>query len=111
MKPCQNHWDALRLAIDKRGLSQFVAKSGQEVARKMVDEEADKKANFEPLMGAFMNIVQNAVRIGGMYLLADDFCPICESEKNGGPPADWWIDNAADNELQRAVELGLIKGN
>lgn len=106
MKFCQDHWDSLRAAISKRGLDQFVSKDGKELVSKI--DLADGSMAFDPLMAAHMAIVGNAVEIGGLYLLTGDYCPICESIKNGGPSADWWINNAADEQYQKAVDRKLV---
>jgi hypothetical protein len=109
MKFCQNHWDGLRAAIDERGLSKFVAKSGQEVMDKVAHELKTTEAVFDPLMQAMFAILNNALEGGhNMYLLTGDYCPVCESEKHGCQPAEWWFTNAANDQLEKAKELGLI---
>lgn len=110
MKMCQAHWDALRAAIEERGLMKFVARSGQAVTEKIKGQlvgQADKET-FEPLMAANMAIWSNALERGGLYLLQGDYCPICESEKHGSHPAEWWINHAADDQLEKARNLGLL---
>jgi hypothetical protein len=62
---CQDHWDRLREAIDKRGLSSLVAESGQEAATKMEREieEGVTIDTFEPLMSAHNSILVNTMRL------------------------------------------------
>jgi hypothetical protein len=109
MKMCQPHWDALRAAIDGRGLMRLVSGNGEVVAKKLEGQliGQDEKDTFDPLMAANLAIFSNALKGGGLYLMLGDYCPICESEQHGGPMAEWWINHAADDQLERARELGL----
>lgn len=111
MQFCDNHWSALRAAIDKRGLSDLVASSGQEVSLRMRGD------GFDPLMGAHNLIVTNLIRVAGIGLMSIEGCPICEgnaahdegcSDPNCRPNwYDAWIDNAADDALTEARRRGL----
>lgn len=110
MKMCQQHWVALRAAIDARGLSHLIAKNGEAAVEKTLGElqgQAESET-YDPLLSAYFAIMGNALEMGGMYLLTGDFCPICESEAHGVHPAEWWFTHAADEQLQRAKELGLV---
>lgn len=110
MKMCQLHWVALRDAIEMRGLSGFVSKDGQTAIDRTVNDlhGAPATQTFDPLMAANFAIWSNALDQGGLYLMQGDCCPICESEKHGGPTAEWWIANAAQEQLNKARELGLL---
>lgn len=122
MKFCKPHWDALKYLVEDRGLMGLVASSGEEAMSRMADqlqrpreEDVVMASNFDPLAGATWAIYGNALELGGAYLIFPDDegnmrCPICESEKHGGPDADWWFRNAVDEQHKRAVELGLISG-
>lgn len=92
MRMCQPHWDALRRAIDARGLSALIAESGEKAASNLVSELEDGSTidNFDPLMGAHNSIAANAMTFvshrymqSPMILLVDDpehperGCPIC----------------------------------
>lgn len=116
MKFCQPHWDLIKKAIEERGLMQFVAGSGEKVISKMERElQGDSSTDtFDPLMAANFAIWSNAIDRGGLYLMGQkeggsEYCPICESEAHNGPPADWWITHAADEQLEKAKALGLIR--
>lgn len=114
MKICETHWSALKQAIDDRGLSGLVSKDGHVAVEKAEGQlQGDvSRDTFDPLMNANFAIWSNGLRAGGLYLMGqkDDgthYCPICESEAHGGQPADWWINSAADEQLERARALGL----
>jgi hypothetical protein len=103
MKFCMPHWEALRKAIDDRGLYSLVATSGTEVVSKMVGESSDGVSvdSFDPLMGA-----HNAPNPDGT-----DRCPLCFLNQDhvahcedptcelGATGFDAWIDRAADEQL------------
>ena len=63
MKFCQPHWDALRAAIEARGLSALVAESGEKAASNLVSELTGGPSidNFDPLMGAHNAILSRAM--------------------------------------------------
>lgn len=118
MKFCQPHWDALRAAIDTRGLGHLVSANGRDVHARMVAElegraEAD---DFDPLMAAHNMIVSHVMKGGGLYLLTGDYCPVCEFCKHVPPPPDghryatnesYMIDGPADAVLEIATHRGL----
>lgn len=116
MRMCMPHWGQLREAIKERGMMHLVAGTDEKAAQNMKGQltGASERETFDPLMGANFAIYSNAMRIFGLYLMTEPpegghYCPVCESEKAGGHPAEWWITNAADEQLSRAVELGLVK--
>lgn len=108
MQMCEPHWNDLRAEVDRVGLCKFVAKSGEEIGKKLEHEIKTGEKVFDPLMSAFLAIVSNAVQMGGMYMLSGDFCPICESIAHGGPPAEWWFSESVGEQLKKAKELNLI---
>jgi hypothetical protein len=99
MKFCQSHWDALREEINKRGLEQFVARSGKEMAARaeealragtpMVDLDHNTITELgDPLMDAHNMIVGNTMQLlksagaPAMWLFTvnedgSDKCPLC----------------------------------
>jgi hypothetical protein len=116
MRICLDHWGLLKKAMEDRGLMKFVSNSGQVVVEKLQSElaGAPKIETWDPLMAANLAIWNNALEMGGLYLMGTDengseYCPICESVKNEGPAVEWWITSAADEQLGRAKELGVIK--
>ena len=109
MQLCSNHWADLRKAIDTVGLSQFVSSSGKAAAEKIqLELQSEENKTFDPLLAANFAIWSNALEMGGLYLMTGDYCPICESVKHNGPPADFWINNAVNEQLEKAKRLGLV---
>ena len=114
MKMCKPHWDRLQDALKVRGLERFIANSSEELkARLDAQETLGMSAGFEPLWAAHLAILSNALDMAGLYLMGakedgSEYCPICESEAHNGPGADWWFDHAADEQLAKARELGLM---
>lgn len=111
MKFCASHWDMLRTAIDDNGLGHLVSGSGKEAGHKLEGQLSGEPEaeTFDPLMNANFGIWNNAIKAGGPYLIFGDYCPICESETHGGQPAEWWITNAVNDQVERAKELGLLR--
>ena len=112
MKICQNHWDALRKALDDRGIGHLGAKTGQQAMAAVVTELEGREAEneFDPLMGCNWMIFSKAIEVCGMGLMGwvqdgSDKCPICESVKLH---EQWWIDGPADAMLKEAQEKGLV---
>ena len=125
MKFCQDHWDRLRAAIDERGLSDLVAKGGERAVINLKSELEDGPSivNFDPLMGAHWAIVNNAMNVLGLAVMApaengDGQCPLCLlnawHEDVCADPActlpkvngyDGWIDRAADDMRAEADRL------
>lgn len=85
MRFCKEHWDALRKAIDDRGMTDMVA-TPETVVKKTA-------AGQEPLIGAHNMITGVALDVGavGPHRQAPlPQCPVCELEKFR------WIEEAAD---------------
>lgn len=110
---CKEHWSELRERIAERGLNSFVATSGEEAARRMVE------GGFDPLMGAHNRILENCLRIGGLGVMfasdgGQDVCMLCrliescECGRGDQCPYKLFTTRAADEALERAKELGLL---
>lgn len=119
MKACQAHWDELKAALEERGLEKFIAKTGSEVATRVVGAGGTERDNFEPLIGAYMAITNNALRVLGLSLLApqDDgteLCPLCALIDpcgcGRGEECHFrkYIAHAADEQVEHARQLGLL---
>jgi hypothetical protein len=138
MKFCQSHWEAVRTAIDERGLTPFIAKDSQVAAAqiaKQVQEWRSGKDTFDPLMAAHWNIATNAMLtlqragVNPLYLMTEDSaaaagrstCPLCElnyvHKQSCKDPSctldiergyDWMIARAADDALAQARDYGLV---
>lgn len=124
---CMPHWDALRAAIDARGLSSMVAGDGVELGRRIEREITTGEQtsdSFDPLMGANIAILNNAMGVlerAGVNPLElmmgeGEHCPICvlnEGHKRACTEDgctfsyDNWIDHAADDML--AAARGMIE--
>jgi hypothetical protein len=114
MKMCTDHWTKLRAAIDERGLTKFISGDGAKLVEKMTTELSGGGGSetFDPLANATWAIYSNALKMAGLYLMGRDengnpYCPICES-KLGGFDENWWLDNAANEQLDKARNLGLL---
>lgn len=120
---CADHWSKLKAEVERRGLSQFIARDGAEAAKRMVGENETAAKNFDPLMGAHNMIVSRALDILGLDLLCangdgTEKCPLCELQARhvaGCPDKDctWtyeatWIPGPVEAAYQEAVRLGLI---
>lgn len=124
MKFCQPHWNALRDAIERRGLSHLIAKSGEDAAKRAVAELKGTATDhtLDPLMAAHWMIVGKVTERVGLALYGGDFCPVCEGIKTNEGVVDpkldrvytpeeeesYWIDGPADAVLQECRDKGLV---
>jgi hypothetical protein len=111
MQMCTEHWNMCRKAVADRGMDGLVAGSGEEAADNVVE------ARFDPLMSLNWHFTADAMRCGGLYLMADDpsgangghYCPICEFVKNAKDyDPEWHIGNIADQLRAHARAEGLL---
>lgn len=112
---CQPHWDALREAIDARGLTPWVSKGGEMAAKRVAAElggQGDARG-FDPLLRAWSMMNTRIVGITGN--LFD--CPLCQVQhhvdecrdpKCTAEPPQAYIDGCTDSLLAYARELGLV---
>lgn len=109
MKMCPAHWQALRAAIEARGLSHLVSKNGAEAKKKLATELEGRGAenDFDPLLCANNMLFAAGLSCGGLAMLSGDFCPVCKAEENGVPKGEW-IEGPADAVLKRARDEGLV---
>lgn len=121
MKLCQDHWGQLRAAINERGLTKYVASDSEAAVERLKSQlqpGEPEHAGFEPLINANFAICGNALEMGGAYLVlssqdnGEPYCPICEASKKLDPESpqskpEWWINNAADEQLTKARTLKL----
>lgn len=121
MRFCQPHWDALRAAIEARGLSALVAESGEKamsnIARELETGEQTLDT-FDPLMNAHWQLVANLGKAGGggvVSMLALEGCPLCfaneQHKAHCDKPActfsyDAWTGFAADEQVKVWQSLG-----
>ena len=110
MNWCQPHWDKLRVAIEVRGLSKFIAKDGVQAANNLADDFNNDDPTFDPLMGSWLRINNQMLEsplLNGRILE----CPFCILINDGRPElVDDWIDGVTDAAVMYAIEEGLIKG-
>ena len=126
MRFCQRHWDALRHAVESRGLSHLIAANGREAVARMKDdlEGKDDISNFDPLMACHWRIVGHVQgwlsESGGdpLSLYFSDVCPVCEVLKTYPPipeghryksNEEYFIDGPADSVLAACQEWGIDK--
>ena len=108
-----------RAAVDARGMSSLVSRSGQEAVTRMTDElqGEDSKATFDPLMPLHNHFWGEALRCGGLYIMGQNetgeneghYCPVCEFVKHSpGFSAEESIGSITDQMLSWAREQALI---
>lgn len=117
IRMCTTHWDKLRAALTARGMDRFIAQTPEALAAKSQPGLSDAEA-FEALLGAHNAILMNTTPIMGLAGLTGEaeVCPICFLKAqpcNCGDPKcserfEGWIENAANDAVTRAKELGLI---
>lgn len=84
MKPCKEHWAAMRSKLEELGMSQFIAPSGKALHERMLAD--DPAERFEPLHGMLMSFLHRAVENHGLEVLGD----------RGENPEDGMKDNFED---------------
>jgi len=96
MKMCSDHWDALKQAIDKRGLTKYIAKDAQAAGKRIQHEleGTESPDDFDPLMSATWAIYGHATNLFGLVIISlkndgAERCPLCML-------AESWIELAAD---------------
>lgn len=126
MRMCQRHWDALRAAIDARGLGRFVAANGRDATARMKAEleGTAEPDDFEPLLGAHNLILARALESLGLYVMRPaeaggaEPCPACDLIAAYPPPPEghryptnelFFIDGPADAALDEARRRGLVE--
>ena len=120
MKFCQSHWDALKTAVESRGMGHLIAANGRDAHARMVAELEGRAEvdDFEPLMAAHNMILSHAIEWVGLGLFAGDLCPVCEMLKTYPPIPEghryasnesYLIDGPADAVLEIAREAGIMR--
>jgi len=123
MRMCKDHWDKLKAEVERRGLTKFIARDGEEAAKRTVGEYSEEARNFDPLMGAHNMIVSAALEKLGLDLLianesGPDKCPLCELQAAHVAHCTiegctftyeaTWIPGPVEAAYQQAVKLGLV---
>jgi hypothetical protein len=111
MKMCQPHWEQLRKAIDERGLSGFINKSGEAATVEITSQihgTEDKDRPYDPLLAANFAIWSNALKCGGLYLMSGGYCPLCELEAHSPAKAEDWINPCTDSIQNEFMAKGWI---
>jgi hypothetical protein len=125
MKFCQSHWDALKAAIESRGLGHLVAANGRDAHARVVADLTGKSdvSDFDPLMSAHWMIVSRATQVLGIGIMCakedgGEYCPVCELVTATPPPPAghqyptnelYFIDGPADAMLADCREMGIDK--
>lgn len=113
---CQPHWDALREAIEARGMGPWVSRGGamaaQQAGRELTGTQDDAKG-FDPLMRAWSMINTRIMENGGSIWN----CPLCEVQTHldtctqpgcSAEEPQAYIEGCADALLAYAREKGLV---
>jgi len=112
MKMCMPHWEQLKQAITERGLMPFVSKDGTAAVARLKELGTAGDQPPDPLLAANFAIWSNALRLGGLYLMQGEYCPLCELNKNhelqGGADSADWICHAADDQRELFVQKGWL---
>jgi len=120
MKICDNHWKALRAAIEERGLAGFISKDAEAAVQNLTAafQDSPNKDAFDPLMQASFAIWGNAIQAFGIEIIAANApCPLCAMDNHAMECKDAncnnesgsdWIKFAADDQLENAREMGLL---
>jgi hypothetical protein len=116
-KWCQRHWDALRLAIEQRGMAHLISRGGEAAAAQVADElkmgSAHDVEGFDPLLRAWASISGRAMEVG----FAPFGCPLCgvdEHTRQCTTPgcqmgtAESWVAGCTDSLRDYARGLNLI---
>lgn len=116
MQFCTTHWQALRQAVECRGMSHLVAKDGaaaiQDVAAQF--NGTDTLANWDPLMAAHWAIGNRVLQAVGLRLIVERECPLCVVERSGvqqtsnAGAAQQWVDGCMDSMLAYARQNKLV---
>lgn len=120
---CTTHWDALKGAIEVRGMGHLIAANARDAHARAVSEVkgASEVDDFDPLMAATWMIYGRATNDFGLVMMTLDEqgahrCPLCELLKHTPPPAvghryatneAYFIDGPADATLVEAIARGL----
>lgn len=112
MQFCKEHWAQLRAAIEVRGLSHLIAKSGEQAFANIKAELEGEASPYDPLMDCNWMIINRALAYGGLYLMGtkengEQYCPVCEAVANGAEEK-FWIDGPADAVLEHCRGKGLV---
>lgn len=123
MQFCKPHWDALRAAVDAKGMSQLVARSGEKAMEdiKTQLEGTSTLENWDPLMASYWAISGKVLERVGLGAMPEDFCPLCSVQdsfdhisKLPGYNPDYhhdaaeWIDSCTTGMQKYARSNGLI---
>lgn len=111
MQMCKSHWWLMKESVHARGLWPLVATDGAQVVYRMqqeIEETADD-STYDPLMAVTHMINTQALKMGGAYMLVDNFCPLCEVNKYLGMGTDVeWVKGCMDSISQYCIERKLV---
>jgi hypothetical protein len=81
---CQLHWNALREAIARHGLSALVPDSADTALASLREELAGVERTidtYDPLMAAHFAIINNLMEEFGLVVMIDEGCPLCHANE------------------------------
>jgi hypothetical protein len=116
MKICQTHWDQLKEAINQKGMSHLISKSGEELADRLKKEINKELTTYDPLMAANLAIAAASIKDAGIGIMGLDenenpYCPLCEVDKHLEEGAKDWIEGSTDDCLEYCKNNNLLNKN
>ena len=124
MKFCERHWGMLHKEVEDKGLTQFVAPTGEEAFKRMtadLDNKEFTRSTFDPLMGAHNAIMSNVLGAVGLGIFNEtedlQHCPLCFAQTEHDDNCqmsgcnqnfDNWIKKAVEDQMEIAKSLGLL---
>lgn len=123
MTLCERHWQALREAIEERGMSALITSDADTLGKRVmqgIKSGHESVASFDPLMTGFMLIMGNTIELLGVEaLMIDDDtkegpCAICLlvdlhekacSDPNCEADYETWVDKAAEGAADTWAQL------
>jgi hypothetical protein len=115
MKFCQPHWDQLKGEIEKKGMGNLGARTGQGAVERIKAEIEGTATDetFDPLMAAHNEILfrfMEPLGPDGLYVMMGEYCPCCELDRlNPGRdlPTNW-INGITDDLRKYCESKGMI---
>ncbi len=110
MKFCMPHWEALKKAVDDKGMTHLIHASGEAAIEACVRqvEGTDTAKDFDPLLNATWAIYGQFLHNVGLAGMVGEICPLCDVEKSKPGRAQNWIDGSTNDQLEHARQLGLM---
>lgn len=103
MNWCQPHWALLKSALDERGLTKFIGKTGKDAIEALTDIDT-----FDPLIECWSRInaqMLSSPALNGRILS----CPLCILVEDGQPDmVNRWVNGCTNDALNYAIYKGFL---